>query len=76
MHIHIPLIHYFPKNFFRWILNLISEKFYASEENLNLLTVTEIIDLFPKNTYIKTDFVKCFGFNSNIIVYGATESKL
>jgi ubiquinone/menaquinone biosynthesis C-methylase UbiE len=76
MHTHIPLIHYFPKNFFRWILNLIGEKFYSSEENLNLLTVTEIIDFLPKNTYIKTDFVKCFDFNSNINVYGATDSKL
>ncbi len=76
MHTHIPLIHYFRKKFFRWILNLIGEKFYSSEENLNLLRVTEIIELFPKNTNIRTDFVKCFGFNSNIIVYGETGSKL
>jgi len=69
MHVRFPLIHYFPKPFFRKILKLFGQNFLAEEKNLNLLTKYDIINILNflriKKFIIKK--VHLFGFCSNYI---------
>ena len=47
-HTKIPLIHWFPKKLHRSILSLIGQKFLASEENLNLLSRSDLVSFMEK----------------------------
>ena len=67
-HTKIPFIHWFPKKFHRKILKMINLSFYSKEENLNLLSKNDIIDLIDLNE-IKYEFkyIKLMFFRSNLI---------
>lgn len=69
-HTKIPLIHWLPKKIHRKVLNMVGLKFYAKEENLNLLSISDIKKILYKleiNNYqiIKKKFLF---FTSNIIL--------
>ncbi len=70
MHTKIPLIHFFPKKIHRKILNLIGEKYLSLEENLNLLSKNDLLQICKilsiKKFQIKA--IKLFGFVSNYIL--------
>lgn len=71
-HTQIPFIHWFPKNIHRMILSLIGLKFYSKEENLNLLSSADLIDLlnnFPDIEY-EIRYIHLIGFKSNCLVFG------
>ena len=69
-HTMLPLIHWLPKSVHRKILDKLKYKFLSKEENLNLLSENDLINICKK-LEIK-DFVikkiKYFGLNSNIIL--------
>ena len=60
----------FPKKIHRFILNIFNQKFLAKEENLNLLSKNDLINICKnleiKNFQIKK--IKIFGFTSNLIL--------
>ena len=70
LHTFIPIIHMFPKKIHRFILNIFNQKFLAKEENLNLLSKNDLINICKnleiKNFQIKK--IKIFGFTSNLIL--------
>ena len=70
-HTKIPFIHWLPKNLHRKILKLIGLKFFAKEENLNLLSKNDL-DLFMRqyNLNYKIYKIKLFKINSNLILIG------
>ena len=71
-HTKIPFIHWLPKKLYIGILSLIGLKFFASEQNLNLLSEFDLKLIMKKlnqcNYEIK--FIKFFLFKSNIILIG------
>jgi ubiquinone/menaquinone biosynthesis C-methylase UbiE len=44
-HTKLPLLHYLPKNIFRFLLKLFGDNFFSKEKNLNLLTKKEIFKI-------------------------------
>ena len=71
-HTKIPLIHWFPKKLHRSILSLIGQKFLASEENLNLLSRSDLVSFMEKLNF-KTYEIKKINFLffiSNYILIG------
>ena len=44
-HTKLPLLHYLPKNIFRYLLKLFGDNFFSKEKNLNLLTKKEIFKI-------------------------------
>ena len=73
VHTKIPLLHFLPKNIFRYVLKIFKLDFFSKEKNLNLLSIKDIQELsgnLKKNFHIKIKFVKTFFFISNIILIG------
>ena len=71
-HTQIPLIHWLPKKIHRKILSLIGLKFYSKEENLNLLSKTDLINLLNNFDTIQYEirYINLLGFKSNYIIFG------
>ncbi len=65
----VPLIHWLPPRLFRLVLSWIGKPFWAKEENLNLLSQKEIMDMLPADKRIKTVHFRFFGFVSNLMFY-------
>jgi hypothetical protein len=70
-HTKIPFIHWLPKSIHRKILKILNLSFYAKEENLNLLSKSDFIDL-AKDEDIKYEFkyIKLLSLKSNLIFIG------
>ena len=67
-HTKIPFIHWLPKKIHRMILKKFNLVFYSKEENLNLLSKSDLSS-FVKNEEIKSEFryIKLLLFRSNLI---------
>lgn len=70
-HTVVPLIHWLPPVWFRAILLRIGKRFYAQEENLNLLSAKELMALFPAGYRCVPRHHRILGMISNL-VYHAT----
>ena len=69
-HTKLPFIHWFPKKFHRFLLNLLGLNFYAIESNLNLLDIKgikKIINSLKIKNYKIIKYRFLF-INSNIII--------
>ena len=70
-HTKLPFLHFLPKKIHRIILKLLGYKYYSLEENLNLLSYYEMINILKKFEN-KIDYkiyrIFTFGFFSNILV--------
>ena len=71
-HSRIPLIHWLPKKFHRFILNIIGLKMLSKEENLNLLSEKDLIKIMRKIDIPKYEIkhVNFLFFKSNLILIG------
>ena len=72
-HSKLPFLHWLPKKIHRLILSLFGQKFLSSEENLNLLSRSDL-DQFMKKMNFKSyqlKNIKFLFFNSNIILIGS-----
>ena len=67
-HTKIPFIHWLPKKLHRKILKMLNLAFYSKEENLNLLSKKDFLEL-TKEEKIKYEFkfIKLLFFKSNLI---------
>jgi hypothetical protein len=63
-------LHWLPKILHRKILRIIGDDFFSYEENLNLLSKKDLINLCKKIKGIKYDFYfnKFLFFNCNIVL--------
>jgi len=75
-HTQIPIIHWFPKKIHRKILSLIGLKFYSKEENLNLLSKTDLVSLLNNFSNIEYEirYISLLGFRSNCLIFGKTKT--
>ena len=71
-HTKLPLIHWLPKNLHRKLLNILNLNFFAKEENLNLMSESDLkkILLSHKIKDYKFFYIRLLGFKSNFIVIG------
>lgn len=71
-HTQIPFIHWFPKKIHRTLLYLFGLKFYSKEENLNLLSITDLENLLKNfsNIEYKIRYINLIGFKSNYLIFG------
>ena len=71
-HTKIPLIHWMPKKIHRKILKFLGFNFLSKEENLNLLTKKDLIDIMKELKQSKYYFfhIRFLFFKSNIILIG------
>ena len=71
-HTQIPFIHWFPRKVHRTILSLIGLKFYSKEENLNLLSTTDLENLLKNFSNIEYEIrhINLIGFKSNCLIFG------
>ena len=70
-HTKLPLIHWLPVSLYRKLLNLIGLKFFAKEENLNLLSENNLKLCLKNAGVIEYEIVhiNLFGFKSNLLVF-------
>lgn len=71
----LPIVHWLPKPWFRYILSVSGYGFFASEENLNLMSISEVYRAaslaLPSSDYrFKISTVNLLGLGSNILLYG------
>jgi hypothetical protein len=69
MHTLLPLVHWLPVNWHRAFLRRLGMRFWADEENLNLLSRRTIRSLLPRSGRADVRLVWSLGFPSNIEVY-------
>ena len=69
-HTTLPLIHWLPKNLHRKILKFLGLNFYASEENLNLLSENDLKNICDELNLKKFKIIrhKLFFLTSNLIL--------
>lgn len=70
VHTLLPLLHWLPKSWHRKLLNFLGYRFYASEENLNLLdgkTIREMCQALSINSFSLMK-LRAFGFVSHQIL--------
>ena len=69
-HTRLPLLHFLPKTIHRSILKLFGENFLSKEENLNLLSKSDLKKICKKLKIKKFQIydIKLFNFVSNIIL--------
>ena len=70
LHTAIPIIHWFPKITHRKLLKIFGKKFFALEENLNLLTKNDLIRMCKENCInnFKILTESFLGFPSNLLL--------
>ena len=61
-HTNLPLVHWLPKKIHRKILKFIGLNFYSMEENLNLLSESNLIDICKKRYLKKLNIIKTSNF--------------
>ena len=69
-HTKIPFLHYLPKLYHRKILRLLGENFLSLEENLNLLSEKDFLEICKmlKIQNFRIEKIKLFGLTSNYIL--------
>lgn len=77
-HTKIPFMHMLPKKIHRSFLNFIGLKEYSKEENLNLLSESDIKKIINElkinNFIIKIFKIRLFGLTSNLIIFGVNKN--
>jgi len=70
LHTVLPIIHWLPPRVFRRILKGLGKSFFASEDNLNLLSKRDIAAMMDtiKGVRYSIDTIRFLGFESNILL--------
>ena len=73
-HTKLPLLHWLPKNIHRNVLSILGINFLSKEENLNLLSNNDLLEIMQKLNHSdfevkKIDFLF---FKSNLLLFGKT----
>lgn len=68
-HTCIPLLHWLPAKYFRKALKSMGNEFYSKKKNLNLLSETELLGLFPDGAYPFVKHFRLLGLVSNLMAF-------
>ncbi len=68
-HTILPLVHWLPPTWFRTIARWLGKTFYAQEENLNLLSRRELLNMFPAHAQVIEAHHRLLGLVSNLVFY-------
>ncbi|MCL2048691.1 MAG: class I SAM-dependent methyltransferase [Defluviitaleaceae bacterium] len=70
LHVALPLIHWLPAPIFRRILKLINKPFFASEDNLNLLSKKDLVAIMKNfhDVEYTINTIRFLGFPSNLLL--------
>lgn len=76
LHTRLPLIHWLPQPIFHKIISKMGLEFYSKEENLNLLSKNQLLNLVPRpyRTKVTLRAYRLFGLTSNLILLIKKES--
>ena len=66
----LPLVHWLPPVWFRRVLRWLGKDFWAKEENLNLLTRSELRAMFPAAATVYYKPFRLLGLVSNLAFFG------
>jgi hypothetical protein len=69
-HTKLLFLHWLPPKYFRYMLNKLGMKFFAKEENLNLLSksqINRIVENLSPSSF-KISYIKFMGYPSNIVL--------
>jgi SAM-dependent methyltransferase len=69
-HSGVPFLHFLPARSYRTLLRLTRYRYWAKEENLNMLTQTELARLFPPGQIVAIKRIELGGLCSNLIALG------
>ena len=70
LHTALPFLHWFPVNVYRTILTHINKPFFASEDNLNLLSKNDLVEIMSNidHANFKIGHIRFFGLKSNLLL--------
>ena len=70
LHTALPFIHWLPPKAYRCILRCINKPFFAVENNLNLLSKSDLIKMMNdiKGVRYTIDTIRFYGFKSNLLL--------
>jgi Methyltransferase domain len=74
LHTLLPLLHWLPRRWHRWVLARLGMRFWAQEANLHLLSARELRALFPARVPVRIHRHRLLGMTSNLVAYGRSES--
>jgi hypothetical protein len=69
----LPLVHWLPPGWFRWILQRLGKGFWADEANLNLLSEGDLLGMLPEGVQVYRRHHRLLGWVSNLVVYWVEE---
>lgn len=74
-HTVLPLLHWLPKPLFRKVMQTAGHEFFASEKNLNLMSISDVKKAasvaLPRSEFnFNVSTVKLLGLSSNILLHG------
>jgi SAM-dependent methyltransferase len=73
LHTMLPVLHWLPRSWHRWILARLGMDFWAQEANLNLLGAGELRALFPAGVPVRIHRHRVLGMTSNLVAYGRSD---
>ena len=76
VHTFLPLLHWLPQRVHQQILRLLRRPFWASVDNLNLLSPADLMGLFPSHVEVHLVRYRTLGWCSNLIAYGRRHPEL
>ena len=73
-HTKLPLLHWLPKKIHRNILSILGINFLSKEENLNLLSNNDLLEIMQKLNHSDFEIKKIdfLFFKSNLLLFGKT----
>jgi SAM-dependent methyltransferase len=72
LHTGLPLLHWLPQSAHQAALRRLKMDFWASTDNLNLLSAGSFLDLFPPGATVELIKFRTAGMTSNLIAYGTS----
>ena len=74
-HTGLPLLHFLPRRLFRFIIRNTRFRYWSEETNLNLLSASDLMALFPPEIKPVLCRLRLAGFTSNLVVIGWVRSR-
>jgi SAM-dependent methyltransferase len=72
LHTFLPLVHWLPQERHQQVLRAVGLDFWADTDNLNLLSASELLGLFPPEVTVAVHRHRLLGFTSNLVAWGPT----
>lgn len=74
LHTFLPLLHWLPQRHHQRLLRLLRKPFWASTDNLNLVSASRLAAMFPADWEVRVEAHRTLGWPSNLIAIGHRRS--